>query len=289
MMHAYNLSWKLAYQINGLTPESLDPKAPSPLVDTYQIERHENALKLIDFDREFSSIFSGQVDTEGSVMSHAEFVQMFNTGNGFTSGCGVEYQDSMAVVRDFSAGSSDPITGTDYLSGILRPGRRLLNVKLRRFADGWQRDIQDGSLMSAISFATTTLTAYLDLESTGRFRLLCLTSSDLLDTSGISQKSLIDMAMMTDRFPDSLIESIIVHPRVEREFEWDDIPGCVKQHAEMSFYDGYELEDAYGIYGVDPSKGALAVVRPDGYVGIVAQLEDLSRVEEYLRRCIRTV
>lgn len=151
MMDAYNLSWKLAYQINGLTPESMNPRGSSPLVDTYQIERHENAQKLIDFDRDFSSIFSGQVDTEGSGMSHAEFVQMFNTGNGFTSGCGVEYKESMAVVSNFSDRSSDPITGTDYLSGILRPGRRLLNVKLRRFADGWQRDIQDGLFMYAVS------------------------------------------------------------------------------------------------------------------------------------------
>lgn len=137
-------------------------------------------------------------------------------------------------------------------------------------------------------FALSMLTACLDLESTGRFRILCLTSSDLLDDSGTSQKSLLGMAMMTERFPNSLIELIIVHPRVEREFEWDDVPDCVKQHAEMSFYDGYELEDAYGIYGVDPSKGALAVVRPDGYVGIVSQLGDLSRVEGYLRRCICT-
>ena len=92
---------------------------------------------------------------------------------------------------------------------------------------------------------------------------------------------------MIERFPDSLIEPIVAHPPVEREFEWDNIPGCVKEHAEMRFYNGYELEDAYRIYGVDPTKGALAVVRPDGYVGIVAQLGDVSRVEEYLRRCMR--
>ncbi|KAF9892487.1 hypothetical protein FE257_001596 [Aspergillus nanangensis] len=270
MMDAYNLAWKLAYQINGLTPMSQDPKNPNPLLDTYQIERHANAQQLIDFDRKFSTIFSGQVDTAGSGMSHAEFVQTFNTGNGFTSGCGVEYNDSMIVVRDFSTDSPDPVQGTDYLSGILRPGRRLLNVKLMRHADGWHRDIQD------------------DLESTGRFRILCLTSSDLLDPSGISAKTLIGTMMLIERFPASLIEPIVVHPRVEREFEWDDIPGCVKQHSEMRFYNGYDLEDAYGIYGVDPSKGALAVVRPDGYVGIVAQLGDVSRVEKYLERCMRT-
>ncbi|OJJ79210.1 uncharacterized protein ASPGLDRAFT_70227 [Aspergillus glaucus CBS 516.65] len=269
MMDSYNLAWKLAYQVNGLTPASGDLKTPDPLLDTYQIERQANAQQLIDFDRKFSTIFSGQVDSAESAMSHAEFVQTFNTGNGFTSGCGVEYNDSMVVVKEFPTGSSDPIQGSDYLSGILRPGCRLLNVKLVRHADGWHRDIQD------------------DLESTGRFRILCLTSSDLLDSSGTSAKSLIAITMLIERFPGSLIETIVVHPPVKREFEWDDIPGCVKEHAEMRFYNGYELEDAYGIYGVDPTKGALAVVRPDGYVGIVAQLSDVSRVEEYLRRCVR--
>lgn len=145
MMDSYNLAWKLAYHINGLTPAPSDASVPSPLLDTYQIERQANAQQLIDFDRKFSTIFSGQVDTADSGLSHAEFVQTFNTGNGFTSGCGVEYNPNMIVAREFPPGSSDPIQGTDYLAGVLRPGRRLLNVKLMRHADGWHRDIQDGA------------------------------------------------------------------------------------------------------------------------------------------------
>ncbi|KAL4889516.1 FAD binding domain-containing protein [Aspergillus ambiguus] len=269
MMDSYNLAWKLAYHVNGLTPSS-DHKNPDPLLDTYQIERQANAQQLIDFDRKFSTIFSGQVDTADSGMSHAEFVQTFNTGNGFTSGCGVEYNESMIVDRCFPTGSFDPVKGTDYLSGILRPGRRLLNIKLMRHADGWHRDIQD------------------DLESTGRFRILCLASTDLLDPSGISAKALVGATTIIERFPESLVELIAIHPRVEKPFEWDDIPGCVKCHAEMRFYNGYDLEDAYGVYGIDPSKGALAIVRPDGYVGVVAELGDVARVDEYLRRCVRT-
>jgi hypothetical protein len=93
---------------------------------------------------------------------------------------------------------------------------------------------------------------------------------------------------MIERFPKSLIELIIVHPRVGKPFEWEDIPDVVKQHAEMRFYNGYDLEDAYGIYGVGPSKGALAVIRPDGYVGVIAELGDVARVETYLRLCVRT-
>jgi hypothetical protein len=91
------------------------------------------------------------------------------------------------------------------------------------------------------------------------------------------------------QFPKSVVEQIILHPKLQRSFEWDDIPACVKQEAEMRFYDGSVLDDAYTIYGVDPARGALLVVRPDGYVGVVASLSDVQRVDRYLKRCIRTV
>jgi len=57
----------------------------------------------------------------------------------------------------------------------------------------------------------------------------------------------------------------------------------------MSFYNGSALDDAYQIYGVDSTQGALAVIRPDGYVGIVLRLDNTAMLDEYLRRCIRPV
>lgn len=144
MMDSYNLAWKLAYHINGLTPAS-DIQSPTPLLDTYHTERHSNAVNLINFDRNFSSMFSDKMNVEDN-QSHTQFTETFNIGNGFTSGCGVEYPENMLVIRDFPQDEKDPVQGTDYLSGILRPGRRLLNVKLKRHADGWRRDIQDGKL-----------------------------------------------------------------------------------------------------------------------------------------------
>lgn len=37
----------------------------------------------------------------------------------------------------------------------------------------------------------------------------------------------------------------------------------------------------YDKYGIDPLTGAIVVVRPDGYVGMVAPLEGLSEIEAY--------
>lgn len=55
----------------------------------------------------------------------------------------------------------------------------------------------------------------------------------------------------------------------------------------MRFYNGTELEDTYKIYGVDTKKGAIAVVRPDGYIGTIAELKDTDRVGEFLKGCLR--
>jgi hypothetical protein len=145
MMDSYNLAWKLAYAIQGLTPSGASGE-PDPLLDTYHIERHTIAQQLIEFDRDFSSMFSGKIGaSEDGIggLTHDQFLDVFSRGNGFTSGCGIEYPDNMAVVRGLE-GDQNPIKGSDYLSGILRPGRRLLNVRLIRHADGYRRDIQDG-------------------------------------------------------------------------------------------------------------------------------------------------
>lgn len=94
---------------------------------------------------------------------------------------------------------------------------------------------------------------------------------------------------MIPRFPPSLIEQIVLHPRLPRVFTWRDVPHELKQHSEMQFYNGYEKEDVYGVFGVDPKQGAVAVVRPDGYIGVVAELGYVKRVEGYLERCLKRV
>ncbi|KAJ5732486.1 hypothetical protein N7493_003967 [Penicillium malachiteum] len=272
MMDSYNLAWKLAYAIHGLTPASANTEA-DPLLDTYHTERHTIAQQLIDFDRAFSSMFSGKIgasENGAGGLTHDEFLQVFSRGNGFTSGCGIEYPENMTVQRDLSE-IADPISGTDFLSGILRPGRRLLNVRLVRHADGYRRDLQD------------------DLISTGRFRILCLTSSDLLNAQGVSARALTNIGSIIPQFPPSVLEQIVIHPRLSRDFSWNDIPAEVKEYSEMSFYSGCELDDVYATYGVDPAKGAVAVVRPDGYIGVISELRDVERVERYLKTLIRTV
>lgn len=55
----------------------------------------------------------------------------------------------------------------------------------------------------------------------------------------------------------------------------------------MRFYSGFAIDDAYATYGINPKKGAIVAVRPDGYVGAIAALEDTERVKNYIGRCVR--
>lgn len=128
-----------------------------------------------------------------------------------------------------------------------------------------------------------------DFPSTGRFRLLCLTAKDLLTPSSPSAATLTALSPIIARYPAGIIELVALHPLPPNTFVWTDIPEVVKRYAEMRFYNGTELQDAYQTYGVDKEKGAMALVRPDGYIGTIAALGDVERIDRYLQGCLRQV
>jgi phenol 2-monooxygenase (NADPH) len=86
-------------------------------------------------------------------------------------------------------------------------------------------------------------------------------------------------------FPRGVVELVVLHPYTERSFEWADIPPEIKRHAEMRFHGPID-DHLYATYGINPEVGAIAAVRPDGYVGLVSSLQDVSKVDEYLERCL---
>jgi phenol 2-monooxygenase len=145
MMDSYNLAWKLAHSINGLTPRSLSGAA-DPVLETFELERLDTARQLIEFDTTFSHIFSGQIGSDDPAMAgltHEEFLRVFREGSGFTSGCGLHYQPSR-LVNVLAESHFDAPPKGDPLNGTLTPGRRLLNVELKRYADATTRQLQDG-------------------------------------------------------------------------------------------------------------------------------------------------
>lgn len=125
-----------------------------------------------------------------------------------------------------------------------------------------------------------------DFPSNGRFRILVFSALDLLDPHGNSSPTLkIICSSIIPTFPQDVVELVVIHPFSNRIFEWDDIPTCVKDFAEMKFH-GPEDEELYDMYGVDRNKGAIIVVRPDGYIGAISHLTDPAQVNTYLSQCL---
>lgn len=139
MMDSYNLAWKLVHSLHGLTPSG-----PSdPVLETFTPERMDVARQLIEFDTKFSHMFSGRIgsdDASTSGLTHEEFLRVFSEGSGFTSGCGLQYKPS-SLVQD--SGDKSLLRGNP-LTGALTPGRRLLDVEVKRYADATHRHLQDG-------------------------------------------------------------------------------------------------------------------------------------------------
>jgi phenol 2-monooxygenase len=147
MMDSYNLSWKLVHSLHGLAPKT--PKSgATDVLATFGRERLTVAQQLIEFDSKFSSMFSGQIgaaDETINSLTHEQFLKVFSDGSGFTSGCGIEYPTSLLVQAAAADANNYPVTGKDYLQGALKPGRRLLDVVVRRYADANIRHLQDGT------------------------------------------------------------------------------------------------------------------------------------------------
>lgn len=146
MMDSYNLSWKLVHSLHGLTPKQNGDMGDAVL-RTFERERLTVAQQLIEFDSKFSSMFSGQIgaaDPKANKLTHEMFLKVFSDGSGFTSGCGIEYADSILVHGKQPNTSDNPVNETNYLQGTLKAGRRLLDVRVKRFADSNPRNLQDG-------------------------------------------------------------------------------------------------------------------------------------------------
>lgn len=123
------------------------------------------------------------------------------------------------------------------------------------------------------------------MPSTGRYRILAFTDRHLTCTGNPSADCLVQLCdSIIPQYPAGVLELLILHPPRKQRFEWVDLPPCIKRDAEMrTFIAG---EEVYSRYGVDIGRGAVVVVRPDGYVGTVCAVDDLETLVRYLDCCL---
>ncbi|KAK2746132.1 hypothetical protein FQN55_005761 [Onygenales sp. PD_40] len=257
MMDSYDLAWKLMYAINGLTPE------PEKLLDTFAHDRHQNAKRLVNHDKTWYET-RYRTDPENDVTDDNFMGDDMLT---FMAGTSIEYDEGF-LVDEKTGSSTGPINSSRFLSGVLREGRRLADVIITRFADGDVRHSQD------------------EFPSDGRFRLLVFASDDILCPDGVSMSTLKGVCgKILPSFVPGTLELVIFAPFGSFDFEWANIPSCIKEAAEMRLH--YLDAKGYATYGVEQKAGATVVVRPDGHIGTIAKLDDTDKPRRYLEGCLQ--
>jgi len=150
--------------------------------------------------------------------------------------------------------------------GLLRSGRRLINIPLRRFSDDAPCELHDV------------------LPATGHYVVLALLPK-LFKDPRVQQQLAYVTTTLPRKFVRGIVEPFVIHPlRSNDEVEWNMFPKALKEHWEWNLL-GDVSGQGYETFGVDRDAGVVAVLRPDGVLGGVWDIDELApkrRVESYL-------
>jgi len=234
-----------------------------PLLKTYEYERRKYAQDLINFDKKFAKLFSGKPRTKECQdgVSHEEFLKAFQTFGEFTSGTGICYSESTITNQQYQGAAKN-----------LTIGQRLLPQIFLRAADGRPVEIQDF------------------VPSDSRFKILVFTgnSSDptqLQKVQGMSQDLENVLSKLSTYRISLFFDLIAISSATKAAVRYNDLPKFLWSHWSKVLIDDKDVKgvqggDGYKNYGVSPD-GAIIVVRPDGYVGMVAPLDQVTEIEKY--------
>ncbi|GBE86738.1 Phenol hydroxylase [Sparassis crispa] len=258
MNDSHNLVWKITHVLRGW--------AGMPLLKTYEFERRKYARDLIDFDKTFSALFSGKPHTEENQdgVTHEQFLQAFQTFGLFTSGIGVHYGAS-AIVNT---------THQSYATKLII-GQRMLPHVFVCAADARPFELQDL------------------LPSDTRFKILVFAGNTADEQQLARVNALAEEMGAPEGFfrrfgrgaPDNVFDILSISSAKKQEVNFTDLPELFRPHWSKVLLDDADMYrrsggGGYEYYGIDP-RGAIVVVRPDGYVGAVAPFGRVDDIGEY--------
>lgn len=256
MADAFDLSWKLAHVLFGLTPD------PQALLATHVHDRRQNAENLLDLDKrwyESKYANSNGIKPDNGVIGQ----EMFS----FVCGLTVEYDEGFLV----DAKASGPqcagiITSGNNMMGALKEGMRLPDALMMRLADEAPLHMQD------------------EVTIDGKYRIIAFLSSNQNPSWHTAETILNDVV---PRHPAKVVKPLFVIDEDFHTVDWDILPSVVHDKAEMDVF--CATQEMKEMYAVDMEKGALVIVRPDQVVGSIARLEDTEKIKAYLGRVLTTV
>lgn len=266
MNDSFNLGWKLATVLHG----TAQPK----LLHTYSDERQAIAKMLIDFDREFSSMFAAK-PKKNADRSHdkdavdpAVFQEYFMRQGRFMAGVETVYEPGPLTFAD---------TKYQQLATGFKVGTRFHSCQVLRLADA--KPVQLGHVMKA----------------DGRWRIVLFgdnmhnpveSSSPIAKSCAFLSKKLLPKYTPHRADIDSVIDVRAVLQQSRQSINITDLPDILLPHKGNFGIQDYEKvftdEESYGfgfgeIYktrGVNRERGCIIIVRPDQYVSAVLPLSE---------------
>ncbi|KAI0860999.1 FAD binding domain-containing protein [Xylaria cubensis] len=261
LQDGYNIGWKLA--------AVLRKQATPDLLKTYVLERQKTAADLIEFDRYWSKLFSTtDKDGRGGITP-----ELFVKAGRYTAGLVTRYDDSMITAA---------ATGQTSLAAKLTVGMRFPSAQVVRVGDA----------------KTMWLTKALPADS--RWHLLVF-GGDIQDGDATKRlhnlasdlEGLIRTFTPPESDPDSIFNIILVVSSKRASVELDTVPeaftpttGKWKLKDILKVFvddEGYNNSHghAYEAYGIEPSQGALVVIRPDQYIAQISPLNGVQGIRSF--------
>ncbi|GAA5935296.1 hypothetical protein JCM1841_006699 [Sporobolomyces salmonicolor] len=303
MLDMYSLAWKINLVEKGVAEASI-------LLPTYEHERKGVAEELLAFDKAYSTLFSGRSPKSDQLTADATkaksagavdaqlFIETFKKNAFFTSGCGAIYfQNALNALPDSDLVKNYPKKGVFNPEGSkLTAGQRLLPGKVTRAIDANQVRIQqevkmNGAfrlhIMAGDYEASKSRLAAFDrfLDSPSSFMNLYRPKSGVQSATVFNSNETRhiepERGQREPAFnPFFTFLTVFANPHTEWDIE--DLPYSIRTYRAQVYsddiYDRRVGKDAkaalHAKYGIALDKGAVVVVRPDGYVGAVVSLNE---------------
>jgi phenol 2-monooxygenase len=272
MADAWNLGWKLASVLAGT--------AKPGLLHTYSMERQSVAQELIDFDREFSRLFSARArntaERDSPLPDPEKFQRYFVAQGRFTAGVATRYAPSTIT--------AEPTF--QHLAPGFPIGMRFHSAPVVRLAD--VKPLHLGQVGRADGAWRLYIFAdqHDPIRDASRARELCefLTS----DASPVSRFT------PAGAEPDSLIDVRAIFQQSHRHLNVADMPAVLLPRKgrfglidyEKMFCPDPKAEDIFDLRRVNRETGCVVVVRPDQYVAHVLPLNEHDALTDFFARIL---
>ena len=291
-LDAQNLAWKIHVVEQGFMIRST--------LATYESERMHVAKRLLEFDARYSQLFSEQQQKQSNGgPADNEFVKVFRDASEFTSGYGVSYPRNDLNVGFDPPSSSQPSLLMTYPSEtLLRSGHLFPALDVKRVADGSIVNLEQAVPFNG-KFRIFIFAGHVGQDSANAVALADFVHNSFRQGSYYSAFSRHSKeenpALRAPKSSDSSMYAfctILSTRYTDVDSEGLLPPFLTVDHDQIYSDDAGENPErqAHQTIGLTHDRPAVAVVRPDGYVGCVVRLVEgpatVDMLNEYFGRLV---